>query len=97
MSEYGRQTGHDTIEFERRLGASRQVVWDHLVNPDRRSSWFCGGSTGEQTGEEIVLDFDHRRLSEMAPPDKYAEEQQATHRGEIVAFEPDERLQFKRF
>lgn len=94
MSDYGRMVSAHGIAFKRRFAADRAALWDHLVEPDKRARWFCGGSTGKAAGEEIVLDFDHRQLSDSAPPDKYAAEQQATHRGRLHAYDPPERLAF---
>jgi uncharacterized protein YndB with AHSA1/START domain len=97
MSDYGRQTGSRSLEFERTFAAPIEKVWEYLVDPEKRAVWFCGGSTSSEVGGAIVFDFDHRRLSESAPPEKYRSEETATHRGEILAFEPPHRLAFTWF
>lgn len=97
MSDYGRQIGPAEIEFERRFDAPRETVWQFLVDPEKRKLWFCGGSTDDHVGGAIVLEFDHRRLAESPPPEKYASEETATHLGEILQYDPPRRLAFTWF
>ena len=97
MSDYGVQTGPAEIQFTRRFEASAEKLWQFLVDPEKRKLWFCGGSTGDSAGEEIVFQFDHRRLADTPPPEKYASEETATHRGEILQFDPPRRLVFTWF
>ncbi|MDJ0643541.1 MAG: SRPBCC family protein [Erythrobacter sp.] len=97
MSDYGKLTGPDRIEFQRAFEAPIDKVWQFLVDPEKRKLWFCGGSTADHVGGEIVFEFDHRRLSESAPPEKYASEEVVTHRGEILEYDPPNRLAFTWF
>lgn len=97
MSDYGKQTGPQEIEFRRTFNADAAKVWEFLVDPEKRKLWFCGGSTDRHVGGEIVFEFDHRRLSESAPPEKYSDEEIATHRGEILEYDPPRRLAFTWF
>ena len=97
MSNYGRQTGATELEFTRRFDASADKVWQFLVDPEKRKLWFCGGSTDEKVGGKIVFEFDHRRLSESAPPEKYASEEVTTHHGEILEYDPPHRFAFTWF
>lgn len=97
MSDYGRQTGPQSLEFERIFDAPIEKVWQFLVDPEKRKLWFCGGSTDDRVGGEIVFEFDHRRLAESSPPEKYASEETATHRGEILEYDPPKRLAFTWF
>ena len=97
MSDYGKLTEHNTIEFRRVFDAPVEKVWQFLVDPEKRKLWFCGGSTGDQPGEEIVFEFDHTRLSDSSPPDKYASEEVVTHYGKILEYDPPRRLAFTWF
>lgn len=97
MNDYGRQTGTQELEFNRRFDASAEKVWQFLVDPEKRKLWFCGGSTDDHAGGKIVFEFDHRRLSESAPPEKYANEEVATHHGKILEYDPPHRLAFTWF
>lgn len=45
----------------------------------------------------MVFDFDHRRLSESSPPEKYSSEEVVTHHGEILEYDPPSRLAFTWF
>lgn len=97
MTDYGKQTGPQQIEFTRTFNAGIEKVWQFFVDPDKRKLWFCGGLTDERVGGEIVLEFDHRRLSESDPPEKYADQEVATHRGKILEYDPPRRLAFTWF
>ncbi|MEM9311337.1 MAG: SRPBCC family protein [Pseudomonadota bacterium] len=97
MSDYGTQIGPAKLAFNRRFEAPIEKVWRFLVDPEKRKLWFCGGSTGDAVGSQIVFDFDHRRLSESDPPAKYAAEEVVTHYGEILEYDPPRRLAFTWF
>ena len=97
MSEYGRLIGPGKLEFDRRFDAPVEKVWQFLVDPEKRKMWFCGGSTDDHVGGKIVFEFDHRRLSESPPPEKYASEEVVTHHGEILEYNPPTRLAFTWF
>lgn len=97
MSDYGKQTGPAEMEFTRVFEAGIDKVWQFLVDGEKRKLWFCGGSTDDHAGGEIVFEFDHRRLSESAPPEKYASEEVTTHRGEILEYDAPTRLAFTWF
>ena len=97
MSDYGRQTGPEQLEFQRTFDAPIEKVWEFLVDPAKRALWFCGGSTDDRAGGEIVFEFDHRRLADSDPPEKYASEEVATHRGEILEYDPPRRFCFTWF
>lgn len=97
MSDYGRQIGPTEIEFTRQFDAPPEKVWQFLVDPKKRKLWFCGGSTDDHVGGKIVFEFDHRRLSDIPPPDKYANEEVVTHHGEILEYDPPNRLAFTWF
>ena len=97
MSDYGRQTGPDSLEFNRVFAAPIDKVWQFLIDPEKRKLWFCGGKTDDFVGGTIVMDFDHTRLSESAPPEKYASEEVASHFAEILEYDPPHRLAFTWF
>lgn len=97
MTDYGRLIGPAELEFTRKFEAAQDRVWQFLVDPDKRKLWFCGGSTDDYVGGKIVMDFDHRRLAESVPPEKYASEETAQHEGEILEYDPPNRLAFTWF
>ena len=94
MSEDGRLTGPGTLEFRRSFAADIDTVWQFLTDPEKRKTWFCGGETGTARGEEIVFDFDHRRLSNSPAPEKYRDQETARFTGEILEYDPPHRLSF---
>ncbi|XUU60373.1 SRPBCC family protein [Erythrobacter sp. HA6-11] len=97
MGDYGKLTAPGTLEFRRQFDADIETVWQFLVDPEKRKLWFCGGSTDDHVGGRIVMEFDHRRLAESAPPEKYADEVIATHDAEILAYDPPHALAFTWF
>ena len=94
MSEYGKLLGPGKLEFRREFDADIEKVWQFLVDPEKRKLWFCGGSTDDHVGGKMVLEFDHRRLSESPPPEKYADEEVVTHQCTILEYSPPNRLAF---
>jgi uncharacterized protein YndB with AHSA1/START domain len=97
MTEYGRLIGPAELEFTRTFEASQDKVWQFLVDPEKRKLWFCGGSTDDYVGGKITFEFDHRRLAESPPLEKYASEETVTHYGEILEYDPPSRLAFTWF
>lgn len=97
MTDYGKLIDPTTMEFVRNFDAPIEKVWQFLVDPDKRKLWFCGGATDNFVGGTIEMDFDHRRLSESAPPEKYASEEVASHRAEILEYDAPKRLAFSWF
>lgn len=97
MSEYGQQTGPNSLEFTRSFPSSVEKVWEYLVDPEKRKLWFCGGATDNFVGGKITFQFDHRRLSESPPLEKYADEETVTHFGDILEYDPPRRLAFTWF
>ena len=97
MTDYGRLIDPTTMEFRREFGADIEKVWQFLVDGEKRELWFCGGTTDDHVGGKIVMDFDHRRISESLPPEKYASEETAQHEAEILEIDPPRRLAFTWF
>ena len=97
MTDYGRLIGPAELEFRRKFDANIETVWQFLVDPEKRKQWFCGGSTDGWVGGDLILEFDHRRLSNQPPPEKYAGEEATTHRAKILEFEPPHKLAFTWF
>jgi len=97
MTDYGIQTGPSELQFTRQFDADVDRVWQFLVDPEKRKLWFCGGSTDDHVGGKIVFEFDHRRLSESGPPEKYAAEEVVTHFGEILEYDAPRRFAFTWF
>ena len=94
MSDYGMLTGPGRLEFRRRFSADIERVWEYLIDPKLRMTWFCGGHTDRHTGGRIEFDFDHSRISDRPPPEKHDEDSKATFEGEILEYEPRRRLAF---
>jgi len=94
MNELGSLNGEGTLTFVRVLRAPIETVWAHLVEDEHRRKWFCGGDVEPRTGGKIVFDFDHSRLSATPPPKTSDCGQAVRFEGEVLAWEPPERLSF---
>ena len=94
MGEYGKLSDDGVLEFERLLPGPIERVWDYFVDPELRAKWFCAGKTDDHVGGVLTLDFDHRRISQSQPPEKYAGQEQDRFDCEILAFDPPNRLEF---
>lgn len=83
------------LEIERVLPGSCQRVWEYLTDPELRKLWFCGGATGNQPGEEFVMEFDHSRLSTKSPPEGSDCGNAMVMNGTIITFEPPHKLSYR--
>lgn len=93
MTQYAEITG-DTLVIERLLPGAPERVWAHFVDPEKRMLWLAGGSTEEKPGGKLVFEFDHRRLSDQPPPEKYADQQVVSMEARIIEFDPPRRISF---
>ena len=83
------------LEVTRTLPAKPERVWEYLVDPDLRKLWFCAGETGDQPGGDFVMDFDHTRISDSAPPEGVeCGSGPVTMKGTIVTFDPPKVLAY---
>lgn len=94
MDDRGRWIGDGRLEFVRVLRAPPETVWAHLVEDERRRTWLCAGEVEPRVGGRIVFDFDHRRLSNSSPPEAHAEMAVVRFEGEVLAYDPPERVAF---
>lgn len=77
------------LRFERLLPGPIERVWACLVDPERRATWFCGGSEPKRVGETMTFLFDHRAMSGEPYPERFADmENGVSIDAEITAFEP---------
>jgi uncharacterized protein YndB with AHSA1/START domain len=78
MSNFGERLDRTTVRFKRLLPGPIERVWAHLVEPDKRMQWFCGGDFDLKPGGVATFNFDHRRITDDKPPKKHEH-----HGGEI--------------
>lgn len=57
-----------TLRIERRLPGPVERVWQYLTEPEFRETWLAGGSLEPRAGGEMVLEFDHDRISDVPGP-----------------------------
>lgn len=81
-----------TIRIERRMPAPVERVWEHLVEPGLRATWFAGGSSAHAVGSTFELRYDHSLLSSEPIPDDYDGPSSRTAR--VTRFEPPRVLAF---
>ncbi len=93
--DYAKFVAPMQLEIERILPGSCQRVWEYLTDPELRKQWFCAGATGQNPGEEFVMEFDHSRLSSQAPPEGSGCGNAVVMQGTIIAFEPPHKLAYR--
>jgi uncharacterized protein YndB with AHSA1/START domain len=90
--DYGTATARDALRMERVLPGPVERVWDYLVDPDKRSLWFCGGSLEPREGGKSVLQFDHDKLSDERYPADYASFKGKSFTGTVLVYDPPRAL-----
>ena len=88
MSEPGR------LELKRVLPTTPERVWAYLVQGELRQKWLCGGTVEPRPGGLIVFDFDHSRISQSPPPDRYADQCKVRLEGEVLVYDEPHLLVF---
>jgi len=71
MNRYGERIDETTLRFERLLPGPIERVWNYIVDPKLRATWFCGGAFDLRPGGAAVFAFDHRNITDETPPEKY--------------------------
>ena len=94
MNDKAIMTGPMRLEIVRVLDGPIDRVWAYLTEGDLREQWFCGGTTATEPGGRIVFAFDHRRLSKVGPPEKYADSEVVEMSGEVLVYEKPTKLKF---
>lgn len=87
----------DSVRIERVLAAPRERIWEHLVDPAKRSRWFCAGDELRDVGQRFAFGFNHTRITpEQRPgsPPRDPNEPDFVSHGEVIAFEPPRLLKF---
>lgn len=71
MSDHGTFTEAGTVRFRRLLPGPVERVWAYLTEPEKRATWFAGGTMDLWPGGTARLHFRHANLSpgEEAPAD----------------------------
>jgi len=78
---YGRITAPAEIRFERLLPGPIEMVWEFLVDSDKRGQWLASGPMELKEGGAVELRFQHRDLSphRAPPPERYKEMDEKGH------------------
>lgn len=94
MSDHVTMSAPGTLELRRTLPGSIDRVWAFLTQDELRRKWMCAGEVEPRAGGRIVFDFDHSRLCDTPPPEKYRDQAAVRFEGEIVEYDPPKRLVF---
>ncbi len=87
--DYGTLLESGAIRFTRELPGPIERVWSYLADPEKRGTWFCGGTMGEKPGDRFTLRFDHRNISDEPTPERFAEMRQPMEmEATVVAIDP---------
>jgi uncharacterized protein YndB with AHSA1/START domain len=88
----------DSLRVERTLPAPPERVWSYIVDANKRTRWFCAGDDLIGVGQKFELHFNHFRITDEKPPEKYKRfdgtQPDYVSTGKVVAFEPPRLLRF---
>ena len=94
--EFGTQLESGALRYVRDLPGPIERVWSYLVEPEKRATWFCGGTMGEKPGDIFTMAFDHDQISHERVPQKFADlDGGIDMEGQIVEIDPPRLLVFK--
>jgi uncharacterized protein YndB with AHSA1/START domain len=94
--DYGTQLENGALRFVRDLPGPIERVWEHIVDPEKRVLWLCGGTEGEKPGDPYIMEFDNSRMSHERASGRYAEFDSPTEIGaEVVAIDPPRLFVFR--
>lgn len=95
MTDRATFTAPTVLEIVRTLPGPIGRVWDYLTIGELRAKWFAGGETEGRPGGRLLFEFDHRRISQSPPPEKYKDHGGAiTAEARIEEYDPPHRLVF---
>ncbi|MEM8895818.1 MAG: SRPBCC family protein [Bacteroidota bacterium] len=75
MEREGKLLDNRTLQFVRMLPGPIDRVWEYITDAEKRSKWFCGGSSGLAEGDKFKFVFHNSQLGSPPEPTprKYAE------------------------
>jgi uncharacterized protein YndB with AHSA1/START domain len=96
MNEAATQTAPNTVQLERLLDAPIDRVWEYLVDPVKRGSWFAAGPLEQRKGGALAFTFDHDNLSarNVPYPEKYLRTKGMIGEGHVSEFDPPHVIAF---
>lgn len=85
-----------TLRIQRLVPGPAERVWQYLTEPEFREKWLAGGSLEPRSGGEMVLEFDHDRISdEPGPtPERFAGSEGYVSTCRIETWDPPRELSF---
>src|SRR6202162_3112070 len=94
MNDLGTTIEQGTVRLERLLPGPIERVWAYLTEPDKRATWFAGGTFDLRVDGKADLHFNHANLSaEKRPPDEY-KDMKTDYPGKITRLEPPRLLSY---
>lgn len=95
-STAARMLDASTVRIERVLPGPAERIWQYLTEPEFREKWLAGGSLEARAGGEMVLEFDHQRISDEPgpPPERFADSEGYVSTCRIETWDPPRELSF---
>jgi uncharacterized protein YndB with AHSA1/START domain len=93
-TEHGVVTEAGAIRFERLLPGPIERVWDYLVDPEKRRTWFAGGPMDVRPGGEFEYIWRNSEFTDHddPAPEKYAGHAEHRMKGHVTEADPPRRL-----
>jgi uncharacterized protein YndB with AHSA1/START domain len=93
MDSYGVATRDGSVRFERMLPGPIERVWAYLTEDAKRRTWFAQGPMEPRKGGALHLVFDHSRVTDETPPEKWRfPDGPPSMDATVTAWEPPHRL-----
>lgn len=97
MNNFGKLSESGTLRFERLLPGPLSQVWSYLTETDKKQEWLAAIDIELKVGGNVLLTFDHTRLSEEDDPypEKYEDlKKGVSFTGEVTACNPPRLLSY---
>ena len=90
MSEHGTVVEFGMVRFERLLPGPIERVWEYLVDPELRGTWFASGPLEPRKGGALTFTFQHSRLAPAGEkaPEKHAGAEGFHFSAKVTQFDP---------
>lgn len=71
----GEMLARDGVRIERLMAGPIERLWNYLIDPDKRRTWFGAGEIEPRSGGHVAIEIQNAELSDTGdlPPPKYAQ------------------------
>lgn len=82
------------LVFRRTFSQTPDIVWQYLVEDEKRRLWLCGGDVEPKEGGRIEFKFDPEDFGDKRPETVSETAYTADFEGQVKAYDPPHKLSF---